>query len=340
MDKGMMVWMIVAVSLIVLGGILFTVTMALHGWNFGEWSTTRFETNEHLVDQDFDDISIQSDTADITFLPSLDGKCRVVCVEETKVKHAVSVQNGVLTIGLNSEKKWYDYIGINFKSPTLTVYLPKSEYGDLVIKEDTGMVQIPGSVSFASMDITTSTGAVNNEASCSGDLTVKVSTGKIFMQSISAQNITLTASTGDVKLTDVTCQGLLQTKVTTGKTDLTDVSCNRFVSTGSTGDIILKNVTVKADMSVERNTGDVRLEACNTEKLVVHTTTGDVFLDACDPATFEITTDTGDVKGSFVTPKKFIARADTGRVSVPSGSEGFDSTINTDTGDIKIEFLS
>ena len=340
MDKGMMVWMIVAVSLIVLGGILFTVTMALHGWQFGKLSTTQFETNEHLVNQDFYDISIQSDTADITVLPSMDGTCRVVCVEETKVNHTVSVQDGILTIGLNSEKKWYDYIGINFKSPTLTVYLPKSEYGNLVIKEDTGRVQIPDGMIFAKMDITTSTGDVNNEASCTGDLTVKVSTGRIFMQNISAQNITLTSSTGVMMLTDVTCQGVLQTKVTTGKTNLTDVSCERFVSNGSTGDIILKNVTVKADMSVERNTGDVRLEACNTEKLVVHTTTGDVFLDACDPATFEITTDTGDVKGSFVTPKKFIARADTGRVSVPSGSEGFDSTINTDTGDIKIEFLS
>ena len=70
-------------------------------------------------------------------------------------------------------------------------------------------------------------------------------------------------------------------------------------------------------MTVERSTGDVRLEQCDAEEL-------------------DIRTDTGDVKGSLLTEKVFIVRSDTGRIKVPESITGGKCRVTTDTGDIEI----
>lgn len=49
-------------------------------------------SSTYQVDNKFDDISLKTDVEDIIFIPSDDGKCRVVCNEPKNVKATVSVQ--------------------------------------------------------------------------------------------------------------------------------------------------------------------------------------------------------------------------------------------------------
>ena len=311
-------WVIVAVSLILLGAVLFTAVMITLGWDFGALSTTRYETNEHVPSESFSDISIQTDTADIILLPAEDEGCKIIAHEQENVKHTVKVKDGVLVIETEDTRKWYEYIGISWGSPSLTVYLPKSEYGALSVKSSTGMVRLPAEFSFASIDVETDTGIVQSYASAMGAIKIETNTGAIGVEGVSAASLSLSVTTGKVTVTDAYVAGDASVAVSTGKAALTDVTCKNLFSSGSTGDILLKNVIAAEKLSVERDTGDVTL-------------------DGADAAEIFIETDTGDVKGTLLSDKIFFAETDTGRREIPKTVTGGRCEIKTDTGDIVLE---
>ena len=282
--------------------------------------SSNYKTNIHEVNEAFQNISIKTDTADIAFVLSDDEMCKVVCYEDEKNSHFVWVENDTLTINLLNEEKWYDYVGINFGNPKITVYLSESKYFSLVIEESTGDIEISKDLEFKNIDISLSTGDVMCYASALEDIKITTSTGDINFESISAASLNLCVSTGRVNISDVTCEKDITIKLSTGKSYLSDTVCRNLISHGSTGDISLKNVISKEKISIERSTGDV------------------TFIDS-DAAELFITTDTGDVEGSLLTNKVFIIQSDTGNIDVPKSITGGRCEITTDTGDIKI-FIS
>ncbi len=288
---------ITACIFIFVGAIVFVVALSMCGWDFEKLSTVKTETNIYETNEEFSNVSIKTYTADIVFLSSDDGKCKIVCYEEKKQRHSVEVQNGTLMIDVVNEKEWYDYIGINFGSPKITVYLPKTEYGELTIKESTGNIEIPNDFRFKGVDISVSTGDVKCYASAAGAIKIATSTGDICAEDISA--------------------GSLELSVSTGKTYLTDITCKNVISSGNTGDVFLKNVIATEKFYIERSTGDVKFDSSDASEIYVET-------------------DTGDVTGALLSEKVFIVETDTGNIDVPKTSTGGRCEIITDTGNIRI----
>lgn len=317
MGKSVKIWLIIGVILTVMGLIMFLVPLAKANFDFSRLGTDKYVTNTYELTDAFDNISIQTDTADVTLLVSQDGSCKVECFEDEKAMHSVAVQEGTLTICLEDERAWYDHIGIHFDSPKITVYLPNTKYEDMAIGESTGAIVIPKDFSFDNIDIFASTGAVKVSASAADAMKIKTTTGDILVENCSAGSMELSVSTGLVTVKDVVCQGDMGIRVSTGKIELTDVTCKNLVSPGSTGDVILKYVIAEEKMSIERGTGDVKFENCDASELFVET-------------------DTGDVYGSLLSAKVFIADTDTGSVNVPKSTGGGRCEIHTDTGNIKI----
>lgn len=318
MRKGMKIWLITATCIILVGSVVFVGVMTMLEWDFSKLSTVKYETNSYEINDKFSDISVISDTAKLNFALSDDGNCRVECYEETKAKHSVTVENGTLSIKLINEKHWYDYIGINFSSPKITVYLPQTEYNSLFIKESTGDVEIGEGLNFVSADISLSTGDLCFLAENCTEVKIKTSTGNIELKNLCAVNLDLTASTGSITIVDTDCQGKINTVVSTGKTTLNNTQCANLNSEGSTGNIWLNNVLVKEKLSVRRSTGEVKFYLCDA---------GEIFIE----------TDTGDVEGTLLTEKVFITQTDTGNICVPKTLSGGKCEIITDTGDIKID---
>ncbi len=310
-------WLVIAAVAVAMGCIMFVGAMAMLDWDFIQLSTDKLATNTHIVEETFTAVAVHSDTARVTFLPAENGEVTVVCYESKNMKHTVKVEDGTLAIALQDTRKWYDYIGLNFTTPKVTVYLPKGEYGALSVKADTGHVSVPADFCFESVDIAVSTGDVTCAASAAGDVKIKTTTGDVSMENIAAASLHLATSTGHVTTKGAVVKGDVTVKVSTGKSHLTDVSCRTLYSTGSTGDITLANVIATERFEIERDTGDVTFERCDAAELLV-------------------TTSTGDVKGSLLTEKVFIANTDTGRVDVPKSATGGRCEIATDTGDIEI----
>ena len=321
MRKTTKVWLIIAASLVIIGFIIFTGVMTTLKWDFTRLSTVKLETNNYEIGQEFDNIHIKTDTADIIFKSSDDGKCKVECYDEQKAKHSVAAKNGTLFIELKNNKRWYDYIGINFGgSPKITVYLPKTEYASLFISESTGDVRIPKDFTFKDVELSLSTGDVNFCASASEKIKIKTTTGDIGIDSIFAGELDLSVGTGTVTALDVSCAGEVSVNVSTGKAYLTDFKCKSIISDGNTGDIYLDNVIAEEKLSIKRSTGDIRFNGSDAAEILVET-------------------DTGNVTGTFLTDKVFIAQTDTGRVDVPKTTSGGRCEIITDTGNIKISVV-
>lgn len=314
------VWLIIAASLVLIGCILFAGVMTTLKWDFMELATVKYETNTYEISETFDGISMNTDTADVAFMLSNDGNCRVECHEEANAKHSVTVEDGTLTVELIDERSVYDfigYIGLNFGAPKITVYLPKTEYTNLRINGDTSDIEIPNDFMFKDVDISLSTGDVDFCASASEKIKIKTSTGDICAENICVGSLDLTVSTGKVAASGVTCKGDIAVRVSTGKSYLTNITCKNLISNGNTGDISLENVIAAEKFSIERSTGDIEF-ACS------------------DAAEIFVKTDTGDVRGRLLTDKVFITQTDTGSIDVPKTATGGKCEISTDTGDIKI----
>lgn len=294
----MKILFIVAGILIILGIVLFVGALAGNGWDMTQLGTAKLQSNTYSIREDFQSISVRTDTADVVLIPSDDEMCKVECYERENIAHLVAVKNGTLEIAADDTRKWYEHISFfSFGAPKITVYLPQAEYAAMNIKSDTGDVEIAKDFQFESVDISVSTGDVKCYASAAGKIKIKTSTGNILAQNITAGNMELSVSTGDTKLTDVQCKNLR--------------------STGSTGNVYLQSVIAEAQFSIDRSTGDVKL-------------------DRCDAAEIDIETETGHVTGSLLSPKIFFAETDTGRVDVPKSTVGGRCEIETNTGNIKI----
>lgn len=297
---------------------MFAAVMSEYKWDFSKLSTGKYETNTYEISEEFSNLSMNTDTADIIFALSDDGKCRVECYEEEKAKHSVAVQENTLVIKMIDEKSWYDYIGINFGSPKITVYLPKAEYTSLFINGSTGDIEIPKNFKFEGVDISLSTGDVNFFASASKLIIIKTSTGNICVENTSAGTLDLSASTGRITVSNVICGGDANINVSTGRTNLNNIECKNLTSSGDTGNISLNNVIAAEKFSIKRNTGDVRF-------------------DGSDAAEILVETDTGDVTGTFLSEKTFFVETDTGSVDVPESITGGRCEITTNTGDIELD---
>lgn len=310
------VLLVISIIFITLFTFCAVGTLAAAGWDLQRVFSPAVNQS-YDIDDEFNDIFISVDTADIRFLKSEDGKVRVECVEGYKITHTASVKDGTLKIERRDERKWYELITIIPVNFEITVYLPEGEWGKLNIKTSTGDTEIPTGFVFASIDIKQSTGDISLSATASGKINLYTSTGNISINGGAPTDISVHASTGDINISDVTASGKIEVESSTGKQSFTNIRCLKLESEADTGDAILTNVVADGVLSIERSTGSVRL-------------------DSVDGGEIYIETDTGDVTGTLLSGKIFFAKTDTGDIDVPKTTEGGRCEIETDTGNIII----
>ena len=299
MKKALKIWIIVAVSLVLIGSLIFTGAMASLDFDFKQLSTENFETNTYELKESFDKISIDVEISDITFVPSDNKKCKVVCYEEEKLKHSVEVEDETLVIDIIDKQKWYDHIGVSFENMELTVYLPKKEYTSLLIDTETGNVEIPKSFKFEKLAVNSSTGGINCSAT--------------------ADDVNINTSTGGIQLCDTECESII-TGSTTGSIQISDVKCENIHTSTTTGKISFSEVVAKENLSAEANTGDVTFSNSDAKAIRVNTSTG-------------------DVTGTLLSEKNFRCETSIGDIDVPETTSGGICRIATSTGDINISII-
>lgn len=312
-------WMIVAMALTVVGLMLCLVGLASIDFDFSQLNSSPAITNSYSITEEFQDISIDTEVSNISFSLSNDGSCEVFVQETEKDPHEVCVENGTLKIKQRSNKKWYDYIGVNLSETKVVVILPQAEYEKLTVKSETGKVEVGSPFSFNSLDISTDTGYVAVACVVTDSLRVHTTTGGIKVSNSAPNTLDVTCTTGKVTLADITA-GTVDAKTTTGSLSITDCIADSLEAECTTGKITLTDTVV-------------------ANKLAADTDTGNIILERCDAGSLVLESDTGDIRGTLLTEKTVFADTDTGRIRVPQGTTGGDCRITTDTGNITIEFV-
>ena len=273
------------------------------------------QTVTHEISDDFNDIEAVTTVADIAFLPSDDGKCRVDSSEQEKLSHTVEVVDGVLKIKFSDSRSWFEKILT--PNMSVTVYLPKNEYGKIIAKSDVGSITLDGGFSFEAASISCDTGIV----------TVK---------DVKCTSFIAELNTGNSLIHGVTSSERMQINTNTGNTIIGACSATELYVKASTGAVNVES-TQCAILAVSVDTGDINLIDVIAEgKFDVTSDTGDVKFTACDADSAFITTDTGNVRGSFLTDKIIFTDTKTGKVDTPKLTNGGKCEITTTTGDIKI----
>lgn len=317
MKKSTRITVIVASSLLLAGLIMSFVGLVLADFNWANLETQSIETNVHEITEAFDKIHVETDTADVSFVPSEDGQCKVVCNEREKKCHAVEVRDGILSVTLVDERKWYEFIGISISRTSITVYLPEGIYTYLFAETDTGDIEIADSFSFGNVTLNTDTGDIDCYASVTSVLDAETDTGHIRIENAAVGSLDLEAATGHINVENVTV-GNVMAEADTGKVKLSHVTCTHIDVQTSTGNISLTDVIASETMRLKASTGNVTL-------------------DGCDAAEIYVKTSTGNISGTLLTEKIFFAKSSTGKVRVPKSMSGGKCEMSTSTGNIRIQ---
>lgn len=272
-------------------------------------------TDIKQIDGDFGFIEIDTDTADVFFLPSEGGVCKVVTEAPEGITHTAELVGDTLKIEAQdtriAPKKLFA------PRVKLTVYLPKYEYGGITVESDTGDVKITNPFKLERVTLDTDTGNIEVCGVSVETLSAEVNTGNVYFENVTASGkISACADTGNITVKSCHAGGVFA-DTDTGNIKLTGIRSSTLKVDGETGDITLSDVIIESSLDIVSDTGDVR------------------FTD-CDAADAVITTDTGDVTGNFLTDKIIFAHSDTGKVNITKMTVGGRCDITSDTGDINI----
>lgn len=301
--KKIIIWVIISFFLVLVVGIIFTSLIAKH----------ELETNEYKINDNFENIKIITNTADIEIRAS--EKDYLICNEEKNIKHSVVIKDNTLLIEIDDNRKWHEHIRINFKTPKITIYLSEKEYNELLIKTNTGNINISNNFKFKNIDILDDTGDIINYASTNEKIKIKTDTGNIYTKNIIANKIDFSTSTGRIDIIDAKCYDDIKINISTGNTKIVDTNCKNLISTSDTGNIYLENVIATEKFSIITNTGDVKFKDSDAS---------DIF----------VKTDSGNIKGNLLTEKVIFATSSTGKIDVPKIMADEKCEVITDTGDI------
>ena len=313
------------VGLIVLGGVCLVGGAAILAFGMSKGKINdNLATNEHKITDSFDDIEIDVETADVDIKKAEDGQAKVVCVEKEKVYHTAEVSNNKLVIKVKDERRWYQkyLFNWNFKSMSVTVYLPEETYSDLAIESNTGHIVVDKEFTFANINLSDDTGTVKLNNKATGDVEIKVHTGSVNLNNFDAASLKVKTSTGDVNYKSGEVAGNIELQSSTGDHELEGVKAKSLNVKSSTGHVHLTDVVIDNNMDIKTSTGDVRFERSDAKEIKVETSTG-------------------SIKGTLLTSKLFSGQSDTGSVKFPKmdewDQEGGKFEAKSDTGSIDIK---
>lgn len=317
MKKGTIIALIVAVALLLVGGIILVLGLSFAADPQADPVTMLME-REHSISETFDSVLVDTEDCNVDFVV-FEGTAdpHVIVKERESTRHSVTVEDGILKIKMIDSRKWRDHIGISWESMKMTVYLPQKMFTSVRVTTATGYIRVPEVFSAKELALRSDTGAVTCSAQVTEDFSCYTDTGSITVKGTSPEKMHLDSNTGKITLSDVTGKEIA-TDNDTGKTEAENVSCELLSCESDTGDVTLRNALADRLLQIRMDTGDVRIEDCDAGRV-------------------DIETETGDVSGHFLTPKWFSAKSDTGNVTVPNTPEGNDCRIETDTGDIHFE---
>ena len=263
MRKSKKIAIIVSLLCILIGAAIMLVAwLSLRDMEPG---LMQFEENTHTITDSFDQIYINTLNSTVEILPSGDGTCRIVCDDNEKRYHEVSIRETedgtALSIIQHDEWKWYETLGGVYwnHDPELTVYLPETVYGSLEVVSIGGNVTVAPDFRFQNTRISSTSGNIVLTKLSADQLGVYSISGDIVLRSVQAEaDIYLENVSGFTQAENVTA-ATLALGTNSGDNVLDSVSSEQLNITSVSGNVTVINGNISSDTYIETSSGNVEI---------------------------------------------------------------------------------
>ena len=283
----------IALLLIAAGGILVLGALVMAGFHMERFNTVDFQPVSYDLEGDFQSIQIDVTECDVTLVYT-PGQCRVETVDSQWIKTQVDASGGTLTVTRRNTTPWWRNIGIWWNGPgaklAVTVYLPQSWYEQVDIRTVSGDIDIPDDFSVGQLLAKTTSGDITTQAGVSDGLDIQSVSGDIAASSAS---------------------GPVRAESTSGQILLEGVSAEALTVTTVSGDIRLEGVTAAGTVVLKTTSGDIRLAAFDGAQMEIKTVSGNVTGTVLSPKNFQTKTTSGDISVSPHDPAAGLCQVET-----------------------------
>lgn len=235
-----------------IGCIMFSITMSVLKWDFTKLSNRPpFEEKTMVVENNNQNITVESHNIAISVVPSQDDKIRFIYSEREKELYEFDNSDNI-TVKKIYNYKWYEYISVmDFHSEEpFTIQLPVKFTGKLNLTTNNAKIEIRD-VSMQNIIATTSNGRVEfNNVNIMDDISVKTNNSTVDLNCIQVNGkIDLTTNNGSVILTDISAKAI------TAKT--------------SNNKINAKNIDVVDDILFKTSNGKIEFEFISADNSII-----------------------------------------------------------------------
>ena len=289
-------------TLVTVGVLALLVGGVVVGVGYATTKNEEYKTQEREFDDTFKDFVVNTETSDVEFKKSEDGKNKVVCFEGENAESKIEFDGTTLKITQEDNRPWYkkwffNWGWINGKEMKVTIYLAGDTYNNLNVESRIGDINVGSGFTFSTVEASTNTGDIEATDMNSTSLKTSSDTGKMIFKNVNVA--------GDIKV-----------EKHTGKMIIEDSHCDNMDVESTTGSVEVTKTTADGHMNIKSSTGSIKF-------------------DSADAATLNLESSTGSIKGSLLTAKRFQASSSTGTVNVPNTDGGL-CVVKTSTGSIKL----
>lgn len=228
MKKTLTVILIIALTLVVGGGVIILVGLGLSGWSCQGLSNVTVEERNFTesADAPLDSVSIDFDNAKVSVL--FDAEAESVSVDypllfnkNGKALNEVKIDQTSGRVHIAEKTFWYANIGlINFTTPEVRVTLPQSRVYGISIKTNNGQIVMEGNGSATSIVLKTKNGQIDTTGAvlaCQNDVRLDTNNGRIVLGSFSAANLYAETDNGEIRFSDGVATSKIEASTDNGR---------------------------------------------------------------------------------------------------------------------------
>lgn len=283
MKKHIRILIITSVISIFIGtSMLLGALLALRSGAENAVAGLQFNEKSHTITDSFTKINIRTINSSIELLPSPDGVCRIVCSDNEKLYHQISVtespSGSQLNINQVSNWKWYEMLYDLFQQDNLSLrlYLPESEYALLHAHSSSGDITIAPDFRFETVNTYTASGNTKMAALYAKHLTVSSVSGDLILRNLeAAEDAFLESISGFTQVENLKAVNVT-THASSGRTVLENVASDTLHTTTVSGDIHVLGGNFRDTAYFEASSGNVEIVDSEVSEQTIQTVSGNV----------------------------------------------------------------
>jgi len=284
------------------------------------------ELSYELVEEDIEKIVMNLDQRHIHYILTDEEVLSLTYYAKEDDTWTFDIEDGVFSV-IHKERQgirnWFNYKYVSKPILTLTVYVPKTWVIALELSTGTGEILIvtEDQKTFLDVKLVSGTGNVRISDATMKSLSVTVSTGNVTINDLTVdEEFKVVTSTGNQNINRMVVSDETTLRSSTGQINVTNLTTDKLTMTNSTGRIFINESSIQNELSAITSTGDVKVSLTTASQFVLRASTGNVTFSVEDLTLYE-----------------YALRASVGKITFDGSNQG--TIYNGGSGSIPVSII-